>query len=100
MRHPKILTKEGRQPMRLLWHQPPPEGGRDRDEDNYGDEDVAHPIAEALDVRAAGLRPLHGGNDVGEGGFLADRSDALQQASVLIHGAGVESRARRFLHRH
>ena len=70
--------------------QSPPKSGPQRDEHHDRDEHAAHPIPEALDVRAARLRALDGGDDVGQRGLFTRRGDAQQEPPVLVHRAGIE----------
>ena len=62
------------------------DGKRDGDDDRH--EDVADAVADTLDVRAAGLRALHGGDYMRERGRLAGGGDAHDEAAVYIHCAG------------
>src|ERR1035441_6408256 len=66
----------------------PKNSGGERDANDDRHEDIADAVAEALDVCAAGLRALHGGDDVRERGGFTSGGDAHDEAAVEIHRAG------------
>ena len=78
----------------------PPQRGGHGDGDNDRHKDIANAVAEALDVGAAGLRALHGGDDVRQRSGFAGSGDAHDEATVEIHRAGEQFAARFFVHRH
>ena len=78
---------------------PPPKSGGDGNGNDDRHEDAAHAVAEALDVGAAGLGALHGGDDVRECGGFAGGRHAHDEPAVQIHRAGVKFAAGFFVHR-
>ena len=85
--------------MRCLWQQAPPESRRQGHEHDRRYEDAADAVAEPLNVGAAGLRSLHGADDVGQRRVLPHRGDMHGQTSVQVDGTGVKLSASRLLHR-
>jgi len=77
----------------------PPQCGGDGDDNDGRNEDVAHAVAEALDVGAAGLGALHGGDDVRQCRAFAGGGHAHDEPAVQIHRAGVKFTAGFFVHR-
>ena len=77
----------------------PKNSRRQRNDDDDRHEDVADAVAESLDVGAAGLLALHGGDDVRERGAFASRGDAHDEAAIKIYGAGKKFGARFFFRR-
>ena len=63
----------------------PKNSRRERNGDDHRHEDAADTVAEPLDVGAAGLRALDGGDDVGERGRLASGGDAHDKTAIQIH---------------
>ncbi len=62
-----------------------------------GTKHVAHAVAETLDVGAAGLRALHGGDDVRERGAFAGCRHAHNEPTIQIHRAGKKFGANFFI---
>ena len=97
------VPEKRRQPIvnlpRGIRRESPPErrGNRDGNDDRH--EDTADAVANALNVRAAGLRALHGGDDVGESGGFAGGGHAQEQTAIEVDGAGVELAADFFVNR-
>ena len=86
--------------FRRFRHESPPQRGGDGDGDDDRHEDAAHAVAEALDVGAAGLGALHGGDDVRQRGAFAGGRHAHDEPAIQIHRAGVKFAAGFFVHRH
>ena len=78
----------------------PPKPGGDGDGDDDGHEHTAHAVAKALDVGAAGLGALHGGDDVGQRGGFAGGGHAHDEPAVQIHRAGEKLAAGFFVRGH
>ena len=66
----------------------PKNSGGERDGNDDGHKDAADAVAEALNVGAAGLGALHGGDDVRQRRRLAGGGDAQDEVTVQIHRAG------------
>ena len=78
----------------------PPKSGGDGDGNDGGHEHVAHAVAEALDVGAAGLGALHGGDDVRQRGGFAGGGHAHDKPAIQIDRAGEKFAAGFFVHGH
>ena len=85
---PEKLRQPGVDVVCRLRRESPPKPGGNCNRSNNGHKHAAHAVAEPLDVRAAGLCALDGGNDVRQRGFLAGGGDAHDEAAVQIHRPG------------
>ena len=97
MRVPEKLREPVVNVSRPMPAQAPTKAGGERNGDDDRHEHAAHAVAEALDVGAAGLGALHGGDDVRERGGFAGGGHAHDEPAVQIHRAGEQFARRIFL---
>ena len=93
-------ARASRECVRRFRREAPPKRGGNGDGDDDRHEHAAHAVAEALDVGAAGLGALHGGDDVRERGAFAGGGHAHDEPAVQIHRAGEKFAAGFFVHGH
>ena len=78
----------------------PPKPGSNRGCHDQGHEHAADAVSQPLNVRAAGLGPLHGGNDMRQRGRFARRRHAHYQPTVDVDRAGVNRASDCLIHGH
>ena len=88
MRMPEKLREPVVNMIRRFRRETPPKRGGNRNRDDNRHEHAAHAVAEALDVGAAGLGALDGGDDVRKRGGFAGGGHAHDEAAVQVHRAG------------
>lgn len=97
---PQELRQRVVEARRPAGREAPAEAGGQRHRDHQRHKDTADTVTEPLDVGAAGLGALHGGNDVRQRRFFAGRRYEHHQAPVDVRRARVEPAAGAFVHWH
>ncbi len=100
MRRPKELRKPMVDLPRGIRRESPPKSSGQGDQHYDRHEHAADAVGKTLDVRAAGLGALHGGDDVRQRRGLAGCGDAHHEAAAQIHRARAKFASGGLVHGH
>ncbi len=96
---PQIAAEQRAEVTGFIGRQSPPQRRPKGDRHHDGDEHIADPVGQALNVCPAVLRPLDGGENPGQGRGVADGRHLHDRLPVQIHRPRIDAPARSLFHR-